>query len=315
MAAVPKERPEEPPVPTGESAHALLERDIPEPVRLCDPWAVEGLNILASRPKLGKTTLIRQKMAAAATAGEFFDSRFTRKVRCAFLSLEEGELLCRAKFKMAGFTDEALGAIQLFFDWPRGLAGIELLDRYLGANPEVKYTAIDSLSKFRQVPDVRLTAFMADYEAMSALQSVTKKHRGVCIDVVHHTRKVRSEDPIDDISGTYGLTAACDSYAVMRHHADGAVLYAGGRLWMRDDNQFSLRRGPNQTWQMLGVHLDLTDKQREALEMVKAAGITGMSGKDLSEKINITLQTAWQRLDELLERGFVTKRYGKVYAK
>ena len=78
------------PIPEGESAFSLIERDIPEPVKLCDPWAVEGLNLIAGRPKLGKTTLERQKMAAAAMGGPFLDSRFLDPCKCAFLSLEEG---------------------------------------------------------------------------------------------------------------------------------------------------------------------------------------------------------------------------------
>lgn len=300
-------------VPKGESAHALLERDIPEPVKLCDPWAVEGLNILASRPKLGKTTLVRQKMAAACTAGEFMDSRFISKIRCAFLSLEEGELLCRAKFKMAGFTDDALAGIQLFFDWPRGQSGIDLLDRYLAANQDVRYAAIDSLSKFRQVPDVRVPAFMADYEAMSALQTMTKKHPGVCIEVIHHTRKAKSEDPIDDISGTYGLTAAVDSFMVMRHHGDGALLYAGGRLWSRNESEYKLKKG-EQRWEMLGANLGLTDEQEDTLSMIKDTP-GGLGGQELSDKLGITRQSAWARLDALIEKGLAIKRYGRVIQK
>ena len=222
--------PEEVPIPAGESAFALLERDIPEPVKLCDPWAIEGVNIIAGRPKLGKTTLERQKLAAAAVGGPFLDSAFTSPAKCAFLSLEEGELLCRAKFRMAGFPDSALADIQLFFDWPRGQSGVDLLDRYLAANPDVRLVCIDSLTRFRVIPDVRVPAFMADYDAVDSLHDMSKKHPGVAIDIIHHTRKAKSDDPIDDISGTYGLTAACDSYLVMRHHADGAVMYVGGRL-------------------------------------------------------------------------------------
>ena len=306
--------PAEVPIPAGESAFALLERNIPEPVKLCDPWAIEGVNIIAGRPKLGKTTLERQKLAAAAIGGPFLDSAFAVPSRCAFLSLEEGELLCRAKFKMAGFPDDALGAIQLFFEWPRGKQGVDLLDRYLEANRDVRLVCIDSLTRFRVVPDVRVPAFMADYEAMSMLHDMSKKHPGVCVDVIHHTRKAKSEDPIDDISGTYGLTAAADSYFVMRHHADGALLYVGGRLWCRDASEYKVKRAGQQRWEMLGPNLGLSDEQEETLKLVKADP-TGMSGARLSQLLSITNQSAWQRLDSLLEKGFVTKKFGKVYAK
>jgi len=308
-------QPDELPIPVGESALALTERDIPEPVKLCDPWAVEGVNIIAGRPKLGKTTLERQKLAAAATATEFFDSKFPTAVKCAFLSLEEGELLCRLKFKMAGFNDEALTGIQLFFEWPRGDTGVNLLDRYLSANPDVRLVVIDSLTRFRVIPDARLQAFMADYEAVQQLHDMAKKHPGVVIDVVHHTRKAKSEDPIDDVSGTYGLTAAADSITVLRHHADGAVLFVAGRLWARNESQYTLRRGKNQTWEMLGVHLDLTPEQVETLEFVKESGSIGVSGKELGDKLGITQPSAWGRLENLMEKGFVTKRFGRCYAK
>lgn len=302
------------PIPEGESAFSLLERVIPEPVKLCDPWAVEGVNLIAGRPKLGKTTLERQKLAAAAIGAPFLDSAFTVPVKCAFLSLEEGELLCRAKLKLAGFQDDALTSIQLFFDWPRGKTGVDLLDRYLKANPEVRMVAIDSLTKFRVIPDVRVPAFMADYEAMNMLHDLSKAHPGLVIDVIHHTRKAKSEDPIDDISGTYGLTAAVDSYVVMRHHADGAAMYAGGRLWDRMESQYTMRRAENSRWEMLGAMTGLSDELTDTLKLVKES-VSGMSGKDLADKLSITNQSAWQRLDLLLEKGFVTKKYGRVYAK
>ena len=302
------------PRPVGESAFSLLERDLPAPVRLCDPWATEGVNIIAGRPKLGKTTLERQKLAAAATAGPFLDSTFPNSVKCAFLSLEEGERLCKHKFTKAGLNEHALSGIELFFEWRRGAEGIYQLDRYLEENPEVRLICIDSLTKFRTVPDPRTPSFMADYEAVSGIHDMIKKYPGCCVDIIHHTRKIKGDDPIDAISGTYGLTAACDSYAVMLHHADGAVMHVGGRLWEREDNQYTLKRGERQTWEMLGVHMDLTDKQRDAFEMVKSCP-NGLAGKELSDKLGITVPSAWQRLDELLEKGLVTKRYGRVYQK
>ena len=302
------------PRPVGESAFSLLERDLPAPVRLCDPWATEGVNIIAGRPKLGKTTLERQKLAAAATAGKFLDSDFPSSVKCAFLSLEEGERLCRHKFTKAGLNEQALSGIELFFEWRRGAEGIYQLDRYLEENPDVRLICIDSLTKFRTVPDPRTPSFMADYEAVSGIHDMIKRYPGRCIDIIHHTRKIKGEDPIDAISGTYGLTAACDSYAVMLYHADGVVMHVGGRLWERDDNQFTLKRGERQTWDLIGIHLDLTDKQKEAFERVKSSP-NGISGKELADAEAITPQSAWQRLDELLEKGLVTKRYGRIYAK
>ena len=300
-------------IPIGESAFALLERDLPVPNKLCDPWAVEGLNLIAGRPKLGKTTFARQKMAAMAAATTFLDSKFDRAWPAVFLCLEEGERLAKAKFTCGNFPEASLAGIQIHYEWPRGAAGVDLLDRYLEVHPEAAYVCIDSLTKFRTVPDVRTPAFMADYEAMSMLHELTKRRPGLVIDVIHHTRKAKSDDPIDDISGTYGLTAAVDSYLVMRHHEDGAVIHAGGRLWDRETSEYKLRRA-NQRWEMVGEHNGLTSEQELILDAVRRAS-DGLSGIALAKDLGITKQSAWQRLDALVDKGVAIKKVGRVYAK
>jgi hypothetical protein len=301
-------------VPLGESAFALLERDLPEPERLCDPWATEGLNIIAGRPKLGKTTLARQKLAAASNAADFLDSQFISPVKCAFLCLEEGERLTKSKFKRATFPDAALAGITIHYTWPRGREGADLLDRYLDENPEVRFVCIDSLSRFRTVPDAKTPAFVADYEAMTQLHDVATRHPGIVIDVIHHTRKMKSEDPIDDINGTYGLTAAVDSYMVLRPHTDGGLLmYAGGRLWERDVSEYQLRKNA-QRWEMVGKYLGLTSEQELLLEIIKHAH-DGVSGLSIANDFGITKQSAWERLNLLIAKGVAIKRAGKVYVK
>src|SRR3990167_7907388 len=183
----------------------------------------------------------------------------------------------------------------MFFSWPRGMMGCEALERYLKGNPDVQYVAIDSLSRFRTIPDAKTPAFTADYEAVTELHEVAKLYPGVCIDVVHHTRKAKGDDPLDDISGTYGLSAAADCCYVLRHHADGAALYVASRLWDRDDNSFILRRSSRQL-EMVGVNIGLSHEQQETLNLIRAE-TGGIGGTALGEKLKITPQSAWQRID------------------
>jgi len=198
-------------LPDGEAALALLEREMTPISYLCDPWIPEGLHLIASRPKLGKSTLLRQELAAVAGGTELFGVH-CRQATTAYLSLEEGDRLARRKFEIAGFSDEALASILVHFNWRRGAEGIDDLRRMHDRNANIRYIGIDSLTRFRSVPDSRTPAFAADYEAVSALHAVTKERPGLAIRLIHHTRKAKSDDPIDDISGTYGVSAAVDSY-------------------------------------------------------------------------------------------------------
>ena len=121
---------------------------------------------------------------------------------------------------------------------------------------------------------------------------------------------MRSDDPIDDISGTYGLTAALDSYAVMRHHDDGAVLHAGGRLWMIDANKFELRRG-SQRWELLGEFSGLSPVLKDTLEALR--GSRGMGVTDCANHWNIAKSTASERLDKLVQAGVARKSKSGTY--
>ena len=188
-----------------------------------------------------------------------------------------------------------------------------MLDRYLTENPDVQYVVIDSLSRFRQIPDARTPAFTADYEAVNMVHECAKLHPGICIDIVHHTRKAKGDDPLDDISGTYGLTAAVDTCVVLRHHNEGASMFITGRLWARSDDTFLLKRDSGR-WEMIGTALPISDEQRQALDIIKAA-VGGIGGKALGEKLGITQQSAWQRIDVLMEKALVVKRLGRAYLK
>jgi hypothetical protein len=299
------------PPPTGETMLDLVEREMIPITYLCEPWAPEGLNLIAGRPKLGKTTLMRQKQAAIAAGVPFWNSPCTQ-AKCVYLSLEEGDRLTRAKAEMAAFPREALANIEVFFRWPRGADGILQLQRLLDGRPDICHVGIDSLTKIRAPHDARTPAFQADYDAVNGLHEVAKARPGVAIDVIHHTRKMKSEDPVEDISGTFGLSAAVDSYWVMRHHEDGAVLHIGGRLWDRDANQYTLTRGA-QRWELVGEFDPMTAIQRATYEMLKRSG--GQSPSDGAREWGISRQSAMERFNSLVNMGRAYNKGGIYFAK
>jgi hypothetical protein len=130
---------------------------------------------------------------------------------------------------------------------------------------------------------------------------------------VHHTRKAKGDDPLDDISGTYGLTAAVDTCVVLRHHSEGASMFITGRLWARSDDTYLLKRDSGQ-WEMIGVSMGLSEEQIQTIDIIKASA-GGLSGTALGEKLNITTQSAWQRIEILIEKGFLVKRHGRACIK
>ena len=85
----------------------------------------------------------------------------------------------------------------------------ECLNEHTEARRSLSYT----LQKVREVGGDRYS-YSSDYEIVTKLKSFSDKY-GICLLVVHHTRKLESEDSFDMISGTNGLLGAADGAFIM----------------------------------------------------------------------------------------------------
>lgn len=308
----------DPPDPTRErsfDAADLMDMDLADPVYLCRPWLSEGVTLVVGRPKLGKTTLLRQIVAAANTAGEFFTASCAA-ADVLFLSLEEGERLMRSKLRAMGLTSQHFRGVRIDFEWPQGAAGVRKLREWLAPrkpdSARIPVVVIDSLSRFRVPPPDKGNAFMADYEALKGLADLAKEFPGLVVLVLHHTTKTTPDDPVAAISGTYGLTAAADNYLVMLKQGQQFRLHVGGRLWAGDISDFELQREAG------GWHLgdewqfgedSATPKQWQVLDMLKigaktAAAIARAIGAEESAVRHMCATLARKGLIERVANGW-----------
>jgi AAA domain len=86
---------------------------------------------------------------------------------------------------------------------------------------------IDVLAKVRK-PTGNKQLYEADYEALAGLTQLAGD-LGVAIVVVHHTRKMASDDLMETVSGSFGISGAVDTILVLANKASGAVLDVRGR--------------------------------------------------------------------------------------
>ena len=115
--------------------------------------------------------------------------------------------------------------------WPRlDQGGVQWLDRWLQGHPGARLIIIDTLAKVRPESRPNGSVYAEDYAALEGLKTMADKHH-VAVLVVHHLRKLSGEDPLDEISGTTGLTGVADNVFVMRRERghNEAVLHVTGR--------------------------------------------------------------------------------------
>ncbi len=90
----------------------------------------------------------------------------------------------------------------------------EQLENFVKAHRDTKLMIIDTLQKVKEASGDRYS-YSIDYEIVTKLKAFSDTY-GVCLLLVHHTRKLESEDSFEMISGTNGLLGAADGAFIMQ---------------------------------------------------------------------------------------------------
>ena len=88
------------------------------------------------------------------------------------------------------------------------------LEGFIRNHPDARLVIIDTLQKIREIGGERYS-YASDYEIVTKLKEFGDRHN-ICLLVVHHTRKMESDDSFDMISGTNGLLGAADGAFIMQ---------------------------------------------------------------------------------------------------
>ena len=106
----------------------------------------------------------------------------------------------------------------------------EQLEKFVREHRDTKLIIVDTLQKVREMVSDNYS-YSSDYEVIGKLKQFADRH-GVCILIVHHTRKQPAGDSFEKISGTTGLSGCADGALIMQKEkrTDGkATLEISGR--------------------------------------------------------------------------------------
>lgn len=193
----------------------------------------EGVTLLASRPKLGKSWLVLQ-ITTAVASGTVTLVASDQPVHgdVCYLALEDTpRRLQRRLTKYFGAQRETWPKrLALFTTWRRlDQGGIDDLREWCKSVEKPILIAIDILKKVRKPKSKNQSDYDADHEACEGLIELAKEFPGLSIIVVHHDRKMDAEDVFDTVSGTLGLTGGVDTIAILKRSSKGVTLYVEGR--------------------------------------------------------------------------------------
>jgi hypothetical protein len=270
-----------------------------------------GLVLIAGRPKSKKSWLALQIGICASRNGETLGAK-VRPGRVLAILLEDNKIRTRKRLEFFGITQEsAPDNLHLFYTWPTGDLGVARLEHWMHAYPDTVLIIVDVLQRFRGARDPRTSPYEADYAMLGLLQRFASARPGLTILVVHHTKKGGSEDPVEAISGTFGITGAADAYVVLvrRQDQERWAVHIDGRDWepWQHDFMWEFRQGTG--WEWLGVlDEDLTDRQAEILALAKDKPLTPSF---LAEAFGISKPAAHEALQALVNKDLLFNQGGK----
>ena len=235
-----------------------------------------GTYIFAGAPKVGKSFLMMQLAYHIATGKPLWGFPVT-KGEALYLALEDDYSRLQGRlYKM--FDIESTQNLHLAIKANSISDGlIKQIEDFLKLHPKTRLVIVDTLQKVRD-NEIEGYSYANDYQTISALKEFSDR-TGICILVVHHTRKMDSPDSFEMISGTNGLLGAADGAFILQKEkrtSNKATLSIVGRD--QEDMTITLKKNQDSLiWEMDSIENETYQAPPDPLLLA----INGfMSGRD-----------------------------------
>ena len=298
----------------------LYDNSFPPKLPVIDGLLNCGTYLFVGAPKIGKSFFMAQLAYHVATGTPLWNYP-TRKGSVLYLALEDDYPRLQQRLSMMFGED---GVDNLFLatrakTLKDGLDG--QMEAFVKEYPDARLIIIDTLQKVKEIGEDKYS-YAGDYENITKFKEFSDR-TGLCVLIVHHTRKLESSDSFEMISGTNGLLGAADGAFILykKKRTDReAVLDIVGRD--QQDQELTLERDMDTcVWNLTKAENEIfKPKPDEVLEAIAAfvRGVVQFEGiaSELLEAVPglenlISSNALVRRLN--VNRGKLYKEYGIYY--
>ena len=214
-----------------------------------------------------------------------------------YLALEDNErrLQSRAQQLLASMT-RVPTSIRFALGWPRlDEGGLTYLEEYLQTHPDVRLVVIDTWARVSPKAQHRQhSQYEDDYAALSPLKHLADTYH-VSILAMHHLRKMRGDDVLDEITGSIGLTGAVDGALILKRERGQheARLFVTGRD-IEHEQQLALRfDAQTAMWTLVGNAEEVrrTKERQDILDLLSEQFPDGMTPRQVAEALDKNYHT------------------------
>lgn len=270
----------EPKKPAKETLHPVTAKDLRHAIIRQPVWSVEqlvpeGLSVLASPPKTGKSFLVLQ-MALAVATGEPFLQHRTKQGAVLYAALEDSLSRLSKRISLLVEDDRDVPEnLHLLTELPRlDEGGLSTLGEWIASN-HPRLVIVDTWAKVKPTGDGRKNAYEKDVDIVSEVKKLADQH-GCSILLVHHEKKGggKEADWLESLSGSMGLTATVDGILSLKRNRGErqGVLRRSGRDLEDDGDIGLLWKEPGWEYQGDAVKILISEERMRILQSIREAG-------------------------------------------
>lgn len=289
-------------------------------------WALqdllpEGVTILSSDPKLGKSWMVYGWCIAIATGNPIWIGRpAERRGDALLLALEDNDRRMKRRLDklLPSFGYPDVSRLYYACEWPRGAEGVAAIREFLTKHPETRIVVIDTIAAFRNADPGRKNAYTWDYEVGALLKPLSQEFQCAFVLVSHNRKAGNGEAHVNqEVSGTTGLVGGVDNVFVLKRSTGNvtAVLHTDGRD-IEQQLELALQLADGR-WGYVGDARDVnrTRQRSSVLEALERIGGVG-TARDIHEAMGATekLGTLRVRLSRMLSTGELNLS-GRLYSR
>jgi hypothetical protein len=184
---------------------------------------------------------------------------------------------------------------------------VERLGEFLGEHPDTRLVVVDTFARFKSRATGRRSQYDEDRDAVDPLAPIAAEHN-VAIMLVHHLREAESDDPLDMIHGSAGLTGGVDGALVLKRqrgradaflHVDGRDIEQPAELALQFDQNAA-------TWTIVGDAEEYrVSEQRVAIIRVLEKADEPLGPKEIAEMAEAKYGATREMLSQMVKDGQV----------
>jgi hypothetical protein len=297
------------------TADKLLQKEFKDP-----RWAVkdlipEGSTIICGKPKSGKS-IAALNLAVGITSGNnrVFGNIEVESGGVLYLALEDTERRLKERLEKM-LADGGIGSkeLHLVTEWPHmGVGGLEKLEEKIKSISNLRLVIIDTLGRFKPPRPGNTNVYDFDYSVTSQITAVAHRHN-VSIVIIHHLRKLESDDRFDDVSSSYGITGGVDTVVVLLSGSKKGGIKADSLMMIRgrdvEEETYAMKFDPQYlSWNIKGREDEImtTDNSQKVFNAIANAG-KSLGPKQISQISGIDYDYTRRLVQLMVKSGALIK--------